>query len=195
MSAPSPENDPALELIRSGNADQIAEHFYPLVRSFLRSIAHGSARELIETAAADTLLAMSRHGPAFRGRCHVHTWIYQIARRTAWRHRKREAADRARFCEFDDPDVDRAVGDRLRITPDPRAREAALEELTSRIANVDWLRVWFLSNDPNLGLNDEEIAARTGYTRGSLQVIRSRVRKRLAGCVAAVAETTERSIA
>ena len=181
MSAPLCLEDclDASALIRSGDAERIAEHFYPLVRSFVRSIARSDSPELIETATADTLLAIARHGHAFRGEAQPTTWIYQIARRKALACMRREAAYRARICSTDDPAVSYEIDAVAQASIDPCARAIGLELLTALVPNDAWRRVWILANDPDLRLSDAEIAAETGYTPGSVAVIRSRVRQRL----------------
>ena len=167
------------DLIRSGDAERIAEHFYPLVRSFVRSIVRSDSPELIETAAADTLLAIARHGPAFRGHARPATWIYQIARRKAWACLRREAEYRARTCSTEDPAVSCEIEVAVSVSIDPCAREIALELLAALVPNHAWRRVWLLANDPDLRLSDAEVAAALGYSPGSVAVIRSKVKQQI----------------
>jgi hypothetical protein len=179
MSAPLCLEDclDASALIRSGDAERIAEHFYPLVRSFVRSIVRSDSPELIETAAADTLLAISRHGHAFRGHARPTTWIYQIARRKAWACLRREAAYRDRIYSLDDPVLGCEIERSAHVSSDPCARQVALEMLDALVPNRGWVRVWWLANDPGRRLSDAEVAAATGYSPGSVAVIRSKVKK------------------
>lgn len=173
------DRDCASALIRSGDAERIAEHFYPLVRSFVRSLVGSDSPELIETAAADTLLAISRHGHAFRGHARPTTWIYQIARRKAWACLRREAACRARTCSTDDPAVSYEIEMAVPVFTEPCARQIGLETLAALIPNDAWRHVWILANDPELQLTNAGVAAMTGYSAGSVAVIRSKVRQRL----------------
>ena len=172
--------DPTADLIRSGDAERIAEHFYPVVRSFVRRFIAPCAPDLIETAASDTLLAICRYGHTFRGRSRPTTWIYQIARRKALACLRSEAAYRARFCSADDPAVTQEIALASRVTVHPRARRVGIELLASLVPNRAWREIWIMTNDPDLLLSDEETAAATGYTPGSVAVIRSKVRQRIA---------------
>lgn len=51
--------------------------------------ARVAGRDEADDAAQETYVGLWRSLPSFRGQCSARTWLFQIARRTAWRSRRR----------------------------------------------------------------------------------------------------------
>lgn len=163
------------DLIRTADPETLARRLLPIARSVVAVILRGRDPHLIETAASDTVLAVWRYRRTFRGDARATTWLYRIAKRAAVRASRREAAHRAFLVPLEDDAVRRAVDARHRTEHRPLVRGAALRRLALLVPNPDWRRIWLLHGDPALRLTDREIAEITGYTKGSVTAIRSKV--------------------
>ncbi|MEM7152275.1 MAG: sigma-70 family RNA polymerase sigma factor [Myxococcota bacterium] len=84
----------------------------------------------VDDAVQDVFIVVHRRLEEFEGRSTLRTWLYQIARRVAWRYRQRASTDAARNFELPEleggPDLDDAV-----------ARAEALEILRAFIRELD----------------------------------------------------------
>ncbi|MCH9684780.1 MAG: sigma-70 family RNA polymerase sigma factor [Deltaproteobacteria bacterium] len=84
----------------------------------------------LDDAVQDVFVVVHRRLGQFEGRASVRTWLYQIARRIAWRYRQRASRDAARSFELpelhDGPHLDEAV-----------ARAQALEILRAFVDGLD----------------------------------------------------------
>lgn len=162
-------------LILSGHRERIARELEPLVRRMVASVLRTSDRDLIESATSDTLLAVCRHHTSFRGRSRATTWLYTIARRASLRVVRK---DRAHALAFDPAGVD--SGFPPSVPPAAFVSRNAWTEFRAAVPHAGWRRVWLMANLPGVALPIPEIARRTGYTAGSVAVILSRVRRKLA---------------
>lgn len=168
------------DLIRSGDPERIAREVYPIARRMAGSVLRSPDSHLIDTAAADAVLAVCRHGRKYRGDAKPTTWIYRIACNAALRCARRQN----RWYAF------RAMFDTGATSPLPGATESTAGDEASRldaerlvlrlVANPDWLRIWLLWNEPGAARTHLDIARLTGYTPGSVAATLSKVRRRLA---------------
>lgn len=115
----------------------------------------GVTDSAVDDAVQDVFLVVHRKLDAFEGRAAVRTWLYEIARRVAWRHRQRAQADAARSFELPDlheaPDLEDAV-----------ARAQALEILRAFLGRIDEDKAAVYVLAELGGLHGSEIAADLG---------------------------------
>jgi DNA-directed RNA polymerase specialized sigma24 family protein len=181
--------DPLGDLIRSESPEQIARVLFPHVRRIARSVLVGRDPHLIETAAADAVMAVCRYRSGFRGQSKASTWVHTITRREAIRHARQESKRTAVMVSCND-EFDRGCPADVPTADPPlfSAREA-MEMLRELVPNPAWRQIWFLWNTPGTPRSREEVALLTGYTPASVGVILSRVRSRLNRVLPAMGES------
>lgn len=115
----------------------------------------GVADAAVDDAVQDVFLVVHRRLDEFEGRSALRTWLYEIARRVAWRHRQRAQADALRSFELPDlhaaPDLDDAV-----------ARAQALEIVRVFLDRIDEDKAAVYVLAELGGLHGSEIAADLG---------------------------------
>jgi RNA polymerase sigma-70 factor, ECF subfamily len=109
----------------------------------------------VDDAVQDVFVVAHRKLDAFEGRSTLRTWLYEIARRVAWRHRQRAQADAARSFEL--PDLHAALD-----LDDAVARAQALEILRAFLDRLDEDKATVYVLTELGGLHGSEIAEALG---------------------------------
>jgi len=142
----------------------------------------GVADAAVDDAVQDVFLVAHRKLDAFEGRASLRTWLYEIARRVAWRHRQRAQADAVRSFEL--PDLDAALD-----LDDAVARAQALEIVRAFLDRLDEDKatVYVLAElgglhgseiAEDLGVNVNTVHARLRAARRDLERLLVRLRAR-----------------
>jgi RNA polymerase sigma factor (sigma-70 family) len=165
------ENDATLVAALGGDPaaiDVLLKRLTPTVRSAAQSVLRGST--YVDDAVQESLIALHRALPAFRGDCPIEAYAKRIAARTAISVRRRFRRVETR----EEPIPSRAEIDSPRRSPQESAAEhqrhsmmlELLDELPEEQAETFGLRAV-------LGLSLQEVADATG---APLNTVRSRLR-------------------
>jgi RNA polymerase sigma-70 factor (ECF subfamily) len=185
VAAPRGEDDDLLTRARAGDADAMEAllvRYQPrLYRFGLRMCRNPDDAGDV---AQESLIAMARALPGFRGDSSVSTWLYTIARRLCVRRRRRTASSRADSIDGSEREAAHAVAD---PRPGPEHAAAGRELEAGLVAAIDALepgqREVLLLRDVE-GLPAAEVAAVLGISvdavKSRLHRARTAVRRRLA---------------
>ena len=168
--------DPLASAIQADAPEHLARTLYPHALLFARRVLGGGDPHLVTTAAHDAILDVVRYRHTFRGDSRASTWLFTITRRAVIRCAKREARQSSDESSLSVGSVSREAEARAAETLDPIAVVTAKSHLVATVPNPRWRTVWLLHNDPGGAASIEEIAARLGYTPGTVAVILSHVR-------------------